>query len=530
MSSVIEQSLNKSVPVDTPVIIRYNDLLEIVDNKKELDRIIERQFQRTLKYFVKPGMPNLPFDFFKTFEVSIDPDTLEKRLIFSPQGYFTSIMWNLNCNGINKEVSGDMKLVRFDKEEIDNRLKLLKKNCSENKLRREFPFLHKSYLKGNAIYKDFFAVLDVFDNPNISQGIKDRLKKDIKDSLKNTLAYDLDIDREFDTARRFKNNEYGIMVVEFVERLLDEKILNDNMEYLCTHPLDLSKAPNFNKDKLELYLAYRFLDMALVSPQEEKQRYLYFVSNYFMENKDKLDSDLEIHVGTLNEDMKKLGDDDIESGHYITPKNLYEKYRNLLVNNPNLRVINFSSVDFSDMNLEQVEEFMELYLGDLGANWEIIPPAGIDEEIVKRTRAICNEKDEEERRLHREKLLDLFIEKKEFYDSCDPFYRIKGRNTFDGYIGYIFTNGKVVLDKFYDDVANGRVADGHAIYVMNIDEFYELSQLSKSELIRNKMCKRYVHRGDWQGKVKKEIVGSGCVDAAVQLNILIKDNKINGGK
>ena len=33
-----------------------------------------------------------------------------------------------------------------------------------------------------------------------------------------------------------------------------------------------------------------------------------------------------------------------------------------------------------------------------------------------------------------------------------------------------------------------------------------------------------------KGKVKKEIVGSGCVDAAVQLNILIKDNKINGGK
>ncbi len=529
MSGLIEQSLNKCVPVDTPAIIRYNDLIELADDRRELDRIIEKQFQRTVNYFVKTGMPNLPFQFFKTFEVSINPDTLEKHLVFSPQGYLHSIMWNLNCNGMNnKNESGDLTLVSFDMGEIANRLKVLRRIHSENKLKKEFPFLYKSYLKGASIYKNYFAVLDVLDNPNVSGNIKDGIKQKINNAWRNSSVVGLDIDQEIDTARGFKNNEYGVMAARFIEGLLDDEILNDNINYLYTHPVDLSKASNFNKDKLELYLAYRFLDMAVRVPQDQKQRYLYFVSNYFMENKDKLDSDLKIHVGSTNEDMKNLDKEDIKSGHYITPRNLYEQYRKLLVNNPNLRAINFNNVDFSNMNLEQVEEFMELYLEDLGANWEIIPPSVMDEEMVRRTRGFCNEKDEEERRIHQERLLDLFIEKKEFYDSCDPFYRIKGHNTFDGYIGYIFTNGKVVLDKFYDDVMSGKVADGHAIYVMNIDEFYELSQLSKSELIRNKMCRRYVHRGDWQSRVKQEIAEAGSTNAASEVNMLIKTNKING--
>ena len=35
--------------------------------------------------------------------------------------------------------------------------------------------------------------------------------------------------------------------------------------------------------------------------------------------------------------------------------------------------------------------------------------------------------------------------KKEFYDSTDPFFIIKGKNTFNGYVGYIYPNGKVIL-------------------------------------------------------------------------------------
>ena len=36
---------------------------------------------------------------------------------------------------------------------------------------------------------------------------------------------------------------------------------------------------------------------------------------------------------------------------------------------------------------------------------------------------------------------------------------------------------------------------------MDIKEFFELTQLSKNEIIAGKLCKRFVHRGDWKQKV-----------------------------
>lgn len=91
-----------------------------------------------------------------------------------------------------------------------------------------------------------------------------------------------------------------------------------------------------------------------------------------------------------------------------------------------------------------------------------------------------------------EKLLKLFMTKKQLYESTNPLYRIKGKNTFAGYIGYIYANGRVIIDRFYDKQNDSNLALGHAVYAMNMQEFYELSKLSKTEIIRNNLCRRYV--------------------------------------
>ena len=52
-------------------------------------------------------------------------------------------------------------------------------------------------------------------------------------------------------------------------------------------------------------------------------------------------------------------------GTIITPKILYERYKNVLKNNPNLRIIDFTREDFSDMTPQEIEKFMEEYLKDL---------------------------------------------------------------------------------------------------------------------------------------------------------------------
>lgn len=58
----------------------------------------------------------------------------------------------------------------------------------------------------------------------------------------------------------------------------------------------------------------------------------------------------------------------------ITPKILYDMYTKLLVDNPNLKMIDLSSFNFEGMNLDEVSAFMMAYLKDLGANWDFLEP------------------------------------------------------------------------------------------------------------------------------------------------------------
>ena len=71
------------------------------------------------------------------------------------------------------------------------------------------------------------------------------------------------------------------------------------------------------------------------------------------------------------------------------------------------------------------------------------------------------------------------------------------------------------------------MADGHAVYAMSIQEFYELSKLSKSEIIRNNLCKRYVHRGNWTERVlKNEINAATSENPSVVVRELVRKGKL----
>ena len=40
---------------------------------------------------------------------------------------------------------------------------------------------------------------------------------------------------------------------------------------------------------------------------------------------------------------------------------------------------------------------------------------------------------------------------------------------------------------------------------MSIQNFHTLTQLSKNEIISQKLCKRFIHKGNWQEKIIAEI-------------------------
>ena len=70
---------------------------------------------------------------------------------------------------------------------------------------------------------------------------------------------------------------------------------------------------------------------------------------------------------------------------------------------------------------------------------------------------------------------------------------------------------------------------------MNIEEFAILSRLSKTELIANKLCNRYIHRGQWQEKILAEISQeklsdvSDCYTQYVDNNLIDDETNRNYG-
>ena len=74
---------------------------------------------------------------------------------------------------------------------------------------------------------------------------------------------------------------------------------------------------------------------------------------------------------------------------------------------------------------------------------------------------------------------------RDFLNNSPYKYRLSGINKFEGYIGYIYSNGVVLFEKFYENEKTGRIAKNSATYVMNIYNFLELSKLSRSEIIKS---------------------------------------------
>ena len=117
-----------------------------------------------------------------------------------------------------------------------------------------------------------------------------------------------------------------------------------------------------------------------------------------------------------------------------------------------------------------------------------------------------------------ENLERIFDEKQHFFEENKPYLIIRGKNAFDGYIGYIYSNAKIVLERFYDNKGKTRLSSS-AIYIMDVKEFVELSQKSKTEIIKNDLCKRITHHKGWEEKALKVVKARASLDTIQEVQI-----------
>lgn len=491
--NVISEIINKGVPISTPISVRCNDLLEMSKNPKLLEYKINREYtkyKRFLNRFYK--MENI--DIFLTMCVSIDPKTLEKKLVFSKDGLISSLMYNLNYDNVCNDSTVESNIYNLDLKELTSRIDRLRQIKDEVKLKREFPVLYKNYRK-------LLQLRRMIEETKRKSGIK-KIDVNIEPIILKALRENgMEVDSE--QLRRVCNlsvESYCNNVNKSIEAILDH--IDEINEYLDTHPFILDDE-SIDKEKLELYIATRFLNELENNLLINKQDYVYYIAGYFRESSFRKDATYpKIVVDSII--RPELGITKIlKEGVIITPRDLYKKFKEFLVKNPNVKPINFGDVDFSGMTLNEVEKFISDYLETYNAEWEIIPKSKYEEESIhildKRKPNVIDY----------DRLKDLFMEKIMFYTELDPFMIIKGKNTFDGYIGYIFSNGIVILDKFYENADKGKVSRGDAIYYMKIEDFYRLSQYSKRELMKMKEVGRIIHRGNWMDIIKKLISQAG---------------------
>lgn len=494
----ILSSLSKGVPNDVSIEISREELVRLSDNKEETRKTISNYFEKLIEKLAEESTPFAKLvGLCYTLMIYTDDETLDNKICISDVAIKGSIYLNLNVSKSYYRALKGKNVLSYNEEKAKERLELLKSIRSNNELQKEFPILY-------SMFKSLLRARTMLEN----------------DTSNKNIAID-----EYDVIEIIKNIDFNSFIN--LSSSYFEMLINDIKKFTSIAndvKIDIESLKDIDKDKLELYIANSYLSKAEnETDKSDIQKCLYYVSCYFFENKDRIDDETKLAILTSVANISKK-----EKEKTLTRRILYERYQELLKKNPEIRNITFSKEVFKDMTLEEINGFMQKYFSDLMANWEILPHGddSFDKDVKDNIKKMGKNLSKEEKEEKERKLLQLFTEKKEFYDSSNYAYRIKGRKTFDGYIGYIYPNGIVVLDKYYENAKKGILAEDEAIYCMDINDFYSLSQFSKTILIREKLCTRFIHQGSWQKRIKKEIDTERENDLVSGMKKLIKTGNV----
>lgn len=468
--------LNKGVPIGLSRVISLPGytICEYAINEAEVrNQIIS--YVNKAKNFVERkilkkslGLINISIDLIVKFEQNIKSNVLVLDSLLLAKQIFSHL---------NIDYQDEM-----DQSIISSKCNELSYIVSERKLERKFPKLYEIYLGEKKLYDRLNEILLKF-NGNVNL---------MKQYLSSNGSFNYDIDSYIDNSVKIYNvKKFCQIYSEIIKNFL---VNYDKVKkFLDNNYLDIFTNNSFRGDELEADIAMRYINkINAINDAKVKQKYLYYLNNYFNTNKNWIDSDIVFKI----------------DGKRIMFNELYYAYIDILVANPELRVINYERDEFDNFTASEIEEYMDLELSDAKANWKLLEK-GLSEERASQAiyNGIKNISEKDKREKTQEELKRLYISKKVLFDKTSNYRVVEGLNTFDGYIAYVYQNGKVILERFFERKKDGRevIATDQAIYVMNIGEFYAISKLSKSEIIRDKLCKRYIHRGNWKDKVLKEI-------------------------
>ena len=482
-------TINKGVPnyvkveLDTGIMIREcaSDRAKLITEIQEIKSSFEQEMIKTMGFDKYRGY------FFRDLRILTSYKTAESTLHISPLSFLTRLKNILGVDNDSLDFN-DLEL----KNQLLERLEVLRKMKTPSELQNEFPLIYKDYLTSRITYDQ---MKKIGANPAYSNHMNYQWH------MYNSFGFDTRlssfIEKQYEMYRSF------IVRRQFVEG------------YCNRTPLDLSKFTGLDKEKFEFYVAHRYLETAKEAKDFQTiQNCVYYLMTYFRESKN-----YDISIKIYN-------------GKKITYRKLLNDFKKLLGNFKGLKPIDEDRSKFEGYHIKHVINHLNKYYGNM-VNWYIIPDSPIFSTSLGQTTVIGRErnalsKEEKDRRIM--KRMGLYNQKVDLYENSGYVLKIFGWNEFNGYICYIYPNGKIIMDKLFEDYIRCTPAREEAIYSIDALDFDEMSKKNKQQLMKSEKARRMYHAGDWEGRVKSIIEEAGTEEskeAVRKLELRFKTKKSN---
>lgn len=348
----------------------------------------------------------------------------------------------------------------------------------------------------NRVKKNLGVINESFDleDPELINEFNERLNK--LDSINNIYELKENFPNIYEDSVFYPRKEFNMFLAmqKVMYRRMVKNIKNV-MDFADNNPIDLDKFKGLDKDKFELFVAYKYLEYAKNTDEDKyKQSAIYYLMAYLNESCGKV-----IRMKYNNEELSNIS--------------LLKDFRKFLKSNRELKPVNENRDLFNSYHIKHVKNHINKYFYTL-KDWCLVHANSSELLMKQQTRledmAIYSmEHPDYEKRdkkyLNNEKYMAMLMRKLNFYEDTNYALRLFGIGPFESHVAYFYQNGMVVIDKLYDESLNIDPTYDEAIYIMNIKTFLNMVSMDKPSLRENDNVKRIIHTGEWEKRLLKEI-------------------------
>lgn len=457
----MEKSINKGVPNYIPIELDIATIIRECSDNPDLTnsdfRALANEHQLRIANIAKATKAERAF--FKSFRLWTNKSNSETNIYISHIPFIEELKYILGVNSDIQDYKNE-QLYRL----LTERLNLLFEIKTPEQLQQHFPIIYNDYLLSLKTSKQLIS-------------LKDKIAPNVLEQQWNFFnMYGLH------TNFNLFMNRQRIMYRNLINKR--KTIIND----MTNCPIDFSYFRSINKEKFELYLAYKYLMYANnCTYLNHKQECIFYLCSYIRETKF---SDVSITD---------------ENGKKITFKTITQGYRRLFKKNIELKPVDANREEFKGFHIAHVKNHVKKhYLSSI--NWRIIPnghdSTKTNTRVIDCLNRVYHHLTPAEREAKIKEAYELYERKINFFENTNYIDKILGIGDFNGYMAYFYPNGAVMMEKFFDDYAESMPTKHEAIYSLDVINFESLSKLSKPKLMKDKRCKRIIHAGNWEERAR----------------------------